>query len=327
MSFRLRIDRAESLGGETRIHGVLVEGAYFGPQYVRFTSATGIVATATIVSHELIEPRAWPITARADARVVLYLASPDPHVAMDAGGVIEGLGSVLLRSEAVDLSGELSNPLFWGNFAVLHMDSDAFERPDKDLLGLYPDNVDGYYTDVISPLIDSSAWPIFQLEIDGDRYVEAEWAGGAEYQNRLWIGSKASGQRALLGYNSGHFSLPGLRPSELVGLIEMLERGKAHPAAGLLLAPLCYLPAPEARLTGRLADLCARIPGVQAGHAATLACNLTARLVVPDAVWERRPDLGWCSTSPYSQRNPESAMSVLSEVDFRFIRQFLADVR
>ena len=82
------------------------------------------------------------------------------------------------------------------------------ERPYEEFLGLSQDEVNGYHTQVLSPHIDSPAWPIFTLQIDSDRYVEIEYAGGAEYQDRVWIGSRASGQRALLGYNSGHFSLP-----------------------------------------------------------------------------------------------------------------------
>ena len=166
--------------------------------------------------------------------------------------------------------------------------------------------MNGYHTQVLSPHIDSPAWPIFTLQIDSDRYVEIEYAGGAEYQDRVWIGSRASGQRALLGYNSGHFSLPGLRPSELVWLLDRLEQITAYPASGLLLVPMCYLPQPDALLTEKLATLCARIRGANSRLAGTMAANMVEHQVVPDAKWERRPHFGWCSNWQYSQRNPES---------------------
>jgi hypothetical protein len=233
---------------------------------------------------------------------------------------------VLLRERSIDLSKELGNPLFWGNFSVLFMNSESMEYPYEQFLGLSQDDVNAYYSDVLSPLINSPAWPIFPLDIDGDRYVEIEWAGGAEYQERLWIGSRESGQRALLGYYSGHFSLPGLRPTELVWLLDRLAQTKMHPASSLLLAPMCYLPAPGALLTERLAELCARIPSAKPGLAATMAANLVEHQVVADATWERRPRYGWCSNWPYSQRNPESRMSVLTEAEFRFIDLFFSEV-
>ncbi len=229
-----------------------------------------------------------------------------------------------LRKAAVDLSKELSNPLFWGDFSVLHMDSDALELPYRAFLGLAQDDVNSYYAQALSPHVNSGTWPIFPLYIDSDRYVEIEYADGAEYQNRAWIGSRASGQRALLGYDSGHFSLPGLRSKELAWLLDRLEHSTAHPASGLLLAPMCYLPQPDAPLTERLAALCARIPGANATLAGTMAANMVKRQVVPDAKWERKPPFGWCSDCQYSQRNPGSPMSVLSQTEFSFIDQFFS---
>ena len=206
------------------------------------------------------------------------------------------------------------------------MDSELIERPYEEFLGLSQDEVNGYYTQILSPHIDLPTWPIFPLQVDSVRYVEIEYAGGAEYQDRVWIGSRASGQRALLGYNSGHFSLPGLRPSELIWLLDRLEQITAYPASGLLLVPMCYLPQPEVLLTEKLATLCARIPGANSRLAGTMAANLVERQVVPDAKWERRPHFGWCSNWQYSQRNPESPMSVLAEAEFGFIDRFFSEV-
>jgi hypothetical protein len=183
-----------------------------------------------------------------------------------------------------------------------------------------------YYTDFLRPLVDSQTWPIFPLEIDSDRYAEVEWAGGAEYQDRVWIGSRASGNRALLGYYSGHFSLPGLRQNELIWLLGRLEQTSIHPVSGLLLVPMCYLPEPDTQLTERLASLCARVPGAKKELAGTMAANLVEHQVIPEAIWEHRTGFGWCSNWTYSQRNPESFMSVLSEADFKFIELFFCEV-
>jgi hypothetical protein len=285
------------------------------------------------VDHDDIEP--W--VDREHPRLARYGRSLHPartlhrrasgSIAIDANSPLQGLGNVALRQDSTDLSAALSNPLFWGNFSTLYMVSDSTERPYEEFLGLSQNEVNSYYNDVLSPLMRSVAWPIFPLEIDGDRYVEIEWASGAEFQERAWIGSRETGRRALLGYNSGHFSLPGLRPSELAWILERLENAKAHPASGLLLVPMCYLPKPDAQLTERLTSLCARVPGARVELAGTMAANMVEYRVVPKVNWERRVGFGWCNSSVYSQRNPQSPMSVLSEAGFEFVDQFFSEVR
>jgi hypothetical protein len=325
MSFRLRIEHVETRGRETVIRGRLIEGCYFGPQTIRVKDTMGNERKAPILAHSLIEPKAWPVTADHETQLVLHL--PPAPFDIDLNSPVEGLGSVALGKGSTDLASELSNPLFWGIFSDLHMASDTMEQPVRELLGLSEEEVNTYYKGVLEPLINSTAWPVFPLDIDGNRYVEIEWSGGAECQERVWIGAKASGERALLGYNSGHFSLPGLRPSELVWLLDRLRDTPAHPAAGLLLMPMCYLPEPNAPLTERLAGLCARIPGANPTLAGTAATSMIERCTVPAATWERKPRYGWCSSWAYSQRNPQSPMSILAEADFGFIDQFFCEVK
>src|SRR5215469_5450484 len=179
MPFRARIEDVENLGGEVRIRTRLIEGAYFGPQYIRLKDTQGNWRIATITGHTLINPQEWPVTADHHTLLELSIAVPGAQFAIDTNSPIEGMGNVTLRRDGVDLSMELSNPLFWGNFSTLHMDSDAIERPYEAFLGLSRDEVNAYYTDFLSPLVNSETWPVFPLEIDSDRYVEAEWAGGA----------------------------------------------------------------------------------------------------------------------------------------------------
>ena len=119
MSFRLRIDSAENLGGETRIRGRVIEGAYFGPQYIRLKDTTGKERTTTILSHGLIgSDLGWPVTADHDTQLELYIATPAAPFAVDANSPLQGLGNVALRQDSTDLSGALSNPLFLGQ--LLH---------------------------------------------------------------------------------------------------------------------------------------------------------------------------------------------------------------
>ncbi len=327
MAFRMRVESMENLGGETCIRGRLIEGAYFGPQYIRLTDTAGAQRTTAILGHKLIEPQGWPVLAGHDTQLVLSIATPSPPFLIGPDSIVEGLSSVALRRDSIDLSTELSNPLFWGNFCVVYMTTDSSERPDEEFLGLRQDDVNRYYTDFLSPLIDSETWPIFPLELDAKRYAEIEWAGSAEFQERVWIGAREPDRRALLGYNSGHFSLPGLRPSELTWLLDRLEQTKAHPASGLLLVPMCYLPEPGAALTARIAGLCARIPGARAELAPAMAANMIEHQVVPGVKWERRPGVGWCCNWQYSQRNPQCPMSVLTQAEFEFIGEFFSEVQ
>jgi hypothetical protein len=103
MAFRLRIESIENLGGEAYIRGRLVEGAYFAPQSIRLKDTTGKVRTATILSHELINPQGWPLTAGQDTRLVLHIVKSSPPFTMDVDSIVEGMGSVILRQEFIDL--------------------------------------------------------------------------------------------------------------------------------------------------------------------------------------------------------------------------------
>ena len=59
-----------------------------------------------------------------------------------------------------------------------------------------------------------------------------------------------------------------------------------------------------------------------------MATNMVEHQVVGvNARWEWRASIGWCSTCRYSQRNPKSPLSILSEADFGFIDLFFSDVR
>jgi hypothetical protein len=327
MSFRLRIDGIEDLGGETRIRGRLLDGTFSGAESIRLQDASGRQWTAPIIGVEMSNTRGWPVTADHDALLDLYILTPASPFAINIDAPVESLGGVIPRLDGIDLTRELSNPLFWANFATLYMHSEEMEDPADDFFpGLAGNDVGNYYKDFLCPLIEGETWPIFPLEIDGNRYAEIEWAGGAEDQYRLWIGSRTSNRRALLGYFSAHHSLPGLRHAELVWLLDRLEQADIHPASGLLLVPICDLPEPNASLVERVASLCTRIPGAKIELAGIMAANMVAHLVIPEATWERRPSFGWCSNYELSQRNPQGFMSVLSEAEFKFIDQFFAEV-
>lgn len=152
MSFCLRVDSTEVQGDELCIRRRLIAGAYFGPQYIRLSDTAGSTRDP--------EPRLRQLSRLAGHRrsrhaAELYIANPNPRFAVGVKSLVEGLGSVTLRRDSIDLAKELSNPLFWGNFSVLYMSSESRERPYQEFLRLSPDDVNDYYTDFLSPLIDS----------------------------------------------------------------------------------------------------------------------------------------------------------------------------
>src|SRR5262249_23293940 len=83
MSFHLRIDGIENRGNETCIRGRLIEGAYFGPQYIRLKDTTGNDRIAAIVSHGMTGALNWRFTADHDTQLELYIATPDPQFSID----------------------------------------------------------------------------------------------------------------------------------------------------------------------------------------------------------------------------------------------------
>ena len=103
MSFRLRVNSTENLGDETCIRGRLIEGAYFGLQYIRLKDKTGKERVTTILSHGMTGALNWPVTADHDTQLELYIATPEPHFVIDMSTPIEGLCSVLPRRDSIDL--------------------------------------------------------------------------------------------------------------------------------------------------------------------------------------------------------------------------------
>lgn len=165
---------------------------------------------------------------------------------------------------------------------------------------------------------DSGTWPFIRFGLPDDRYVEIEYAAGVEYQNRVWIG-EGEGPRVLLGYDSGHFSLPTMRIQELQDIAERMD---CHPAAPLLLLDGAYLVEGETFPFDAVTRWLRQSPGFRDHYLDVVLKGLTEN-VVPGLRWDSTENLGWINNWRYSQRNPESTMSILCDEDFHFIRNFL----
>jgi len=66
-----------------------------------------------------------------------------------------------------------------------------------------------------------------------------------------------------------------------------------------------------------------RIPGAST-DAAAMAPALVQNMSFPALEWRFDPARGWINHGDYSQRNPESRLSILTSADFAFISRFFA---
>src|SRR6185503_4860588 len=89
------------------------------------------------------------------------------------------------------------------------------DDPGLEWLGVQSDVANEWYEYSINSHLLVGRWPYIRVSLSRSRYIELEFAGGVEYQDRVWIGRESGTQKVLLGYHSGHFSLPALRREEV----------------------------------------------------------------------------------------------------------------
>ena len=160
---------------------------------------------------------------------------------------------------------------------------------------------------------DTGIWPFIRLHLDGSRYVEIEYAAGAEHQNRVWIG-EIDTRRALLGYDSGHFSFPSFRIQEVLALA---DRMTGHPSAPPLLLPGVYRTTDDTLPAEMVESWLSQVPGIRREFI-PLIVNQLLKNVIPKLRWNFAQPLGWTNNWQYSQRNPQSPMSILTTDDCSF---------
>ena len=304
-------------GNELVLRGRVVSGAYFGPESAVVRSADGQEISTHIHSHGMEYPESWPVLP-GHRKTVLVLRIPLPAHEFKVTTLI-GLGAISRAKERIDISHALREPEFWAMQFDLHCTSEEVEAPGLEWLGVSQrDAADWYETQIQEP-INQGIWPYIRVLLPSSRYIELEMAGGIEYQDRIWIGNLAGDQRVLLGYHSGHFSLPALRSEEVSYLAELTH---SEPANFLWLSA-AYLEdgANPLALATRLAS---RVPSLIKGKETIMAGALLRRMGVNGLAWVKDPACGWINNSPHSQRNPESHVCTLNQGDFEYIRQFFA---
>lgn len=306
--------------GALVLRGRLLSGAYFGPENVVLRSETGATFVSKVRSHGIERPVGWPVLPEHD-RTVLVLTVDAPPAGFDVRQV-EGVGIVAEGAPRVDISDVLAEPAFWATQVAIHCRPQDIDEPGLDWFGIGAEAANAWYDDHVEAHLRRGVWPFIRVDLQDDRYIELEMAGGVEYQDRIWIGQGADHARTMLGYHSGHFSLPALRLAESAWLAE----ATSHAASGLLWLAATYVD-PAARpiaLAGRLA---ANVPGLRAEKRRAYVDALLDGLAVEGVTWTRHDTLGWINDSKYSQRNPRSRLGKLTENGFRRIQSFFPDSR
>lgn len=323
MPFKLQISGVEYRGSEIAISGKLLEGAYAGPEAVVIRGEDGLPVTVAVTHHSLYLPKDWPVLPSHDTTILtLSIDAPSSAFRVDESQPVIGRGTVFENPNRVDISNVLSEPVFWAMQLSLSLGSDDVEEPNEAYFGVSTESVNDYYREAVDSKLGAGVWPYIRVPLDDSRFVELEFAASIEYQDRFWIGQARIPHRVLLGYHSGHFSLPAFRLEEILWFHDLLGKTTAYRSATLLLMSACYVQEPSDPAMQLATELFSHLPGVKSGIAQSMAKTFLDNLTVPDLRWQHDSDLGWTNNWRYSQRNPQSTMSVLSRDDFAFVSKY-----
>lgn len=322
MPFTLKVIGTERRDGELVLRGHLVEGAYFGPEQILLRTLDGREYPSYIHTHGMEFPEDWPVLPEhRNTVLILTVQTPPEEVAPPEIeiAVVKGVGAVEQAARRVDISAALDEKEFWASELDLHFTSEDVDDPGFEWLGVPPEASNEWYKTRIQQPILEGVWPYVRVELPSSRYIELEFAGGVQYQDRVWIGDGAGTRRVLLGYHSGHFSLPALRVEE----VSWLARATDSAASNLLWLATAYVQEGVESLAFAT-RLASRLPGILPDNAGAAAAALIDNLTFERLKWVEDGKLGWINNSSYSQRNPKSKLSVLKQADFTYIREFFS---
>lgn len=322
MPFEMTIKRVEQGKGEIALSGRIVEGAYFGPELVRVPVARGPDVELWVSHHSMTGMLAWPVEPSHDVTLTLSVRLPPEGLQVDSSRRLVGLGCVLMNSRRHDITDALADPRFWAVVLGRHLQSDEDEDdPEERFFGLDADVLEAYHEEVFHQRYHQGVWPFVRVAVDSARFVEMEFAASVEHQQRFWVGRGE--ERALAGYDSGHFSLPAFRVEEVAWLLG--QPGFTPRVAALLLLSGCFTKEATAELRQLVTPLFEAVPGAIRARVPDMAAAFMEGRVVGGLEWKRDAGRGWINNWIYSQRNPASRLSVLGQGDFELIERFFGD--
>jgi hypothetical protein len=269
----------------------------------------GPSASARVLSHGVAGLGTWPVLPSQSTVIKLELECSAQYDESDLMGTINGNGVVDFCPNRICINGELENRLFSGfHFHETLVDDDGGYLHER-CFGMDTTSINDYYLGTIARLQDMGVWPFVTCELKSLGIVlEIEYAAGIEPQTRYWV--TIDGVRSLLGYESGHFSLPGIMGCELRFLVDSASTSLERRLLCMFL-PCCHAPGPDAidQYLPLFDDLL--VPGMDPRKA--LQKCLQARLVDPGIQWKLDKGLGLITNGKFSQRNPESMLCVLEK--------------
>ena len=325
MPFEFRIEKIEkTASGEFAATGRVTKGAYFGPEVISVTLSDGSEMQTCVGQHGMLNLRGWPVLPEHfETRVILHFAALE-GVEIDLSKPIVGGGVVLIEQDRLELDESvLDDVRFYALLLAHHLASADLPDPNESLFATSAHEVNDYYESLITNDLQNGISPFVRLPLGADCYVEIEFSGHVEFQIRYWIGQHATKRRVLLGYHSGHFSLPAFRAEELLWMASNLPPKLR--AATLLFAPSCYINRTSDDFEQQLASLFESAPFPN-GKAADAARVLIVKMTQPHCSWHRDEKQGWLSSSENAQRNPNSRLSLAKPEDYAFIQDFFSAI-
>jgi hypothetical protein len=318
MPFKLKIEKYTGTEEKLWIAGKIIGGAYTGPELISVDTKDGRKVTG-IVRHESFKFfEGWPVLPEHNTVVKIDV---DLNQKIKPGAIdkcLSGTGPIMLNERRIDISAEFNNPQFWyGHLHEILLTEDG-EALAKQIFDINYRLADDYNEELLQINCAKGIWPFLRIPVAGDRYMEIEYSEGVEAQIRYWIGSEAE-FRILLGYESSHLSLPGVRLTELKTIMEKLVNPD-DAVKVLAWLPCCYLE-PDDDLD-EINEVIRRIPGLRKNNGADLLCKHLSEHQRFEVVWTNTRLKGWINDWDYSQRNPNSRMSILEHEDYRNIESF-----
>jgi hypothetical protein len=320
MTFKLKIEKYRGTEEKLRIVGKIISGAYTGPEMVYVETKGGRKVTGIIRHESFSFFEGWPILPGHNTLVKIDI---DLHEKVKPGLIdkcLNGTGPIMLNEKRMEISAEFDNPQFWyGHLNEILLNEEG-ESLAKKIFDLNTRKANDYNEELLQINCAKGIWPFLRIPVDGGDYMEIEYSEGVEPQTRYWIG-RENHFRILLGYESSHLSLPGIRLAEMKTMLKKVS--KSEDAVKVMAwLPCCYLE-PNDDLN-EIIEVLRKIPGLRK-NGAELICNHLSTHQRFEVVWTNNHQYGWINNWDYSQRNPKSMMSLLDQEDFSNIESFFSE--
>jgi hypothetical protein len=331
MPFTLRIKRVESNGEAALIVGELESGCYFGPEEIAVPLIGGRSLMTVVTTMNATSLKGWPILPEHGSILTLGLNARIKPSDIGIGELAKGRGFSTPAGEMFrDANELLQDPRFWStHYSEQLVDQETRQEPDElipHFFGHAATQTDEFFQRY---LIKQKAFPRFTKRLPNQSSVEVSYMEGAEFQVRYGICSSAE-QPILLGYQSGHFSLPAFRWEEIKQIYQShlaIAGSRSAAECLLLLFPSIYVCAEDSHdeIHHVVANAWQEL-GIISTDVDGLTRNIVTSLTVGSHRWTQHPIYGWISNNSNCQRNPDSKLSALPESGWAKISLFFSTI-